>query len=109
MSTAFSRTLRSLNADGFRRPIVGIVTAALVIGLWAAWFGIAKISLYAVASTVRIEVERAVTPVQSSLTGRVVAVRLDIAREVQTGDVLVELDVEPEQRKIGELRARLAS
>jgi len=50
-----------------------------------------------------------VTPVQSSLTGRVVAVRLDIAREVQAGDVLVELDAEPEQRKIGDLRARLAS
>jgi membrane fusion protein (multidrug efflux system) len=38
-----------------------------------------------------------------------VAARLDIAREVRAGDVLVELDSEPEQRQIGELRARLAS
>ncbi|HZO53467.1 MAG TPA: HlyD family efflux transporter periplasmic adaptor subunit [Bryobacteraceae bacterium] len=109
MSTAFSRTLRSLNADGFGRPAAGIVTAALLAGAWGAWCGLVKISLYEVTSTARVEVDRAVAPVQSPLTGRVVAARLVIAREVRAGDILVELDAEPEQRQIGELRARLAS
>jgi membrane fusion protein (multidrug efflux system) len=109
VSTAFSRTLRSLHADGFGRPAAGIVSAALLVGAWGAWCGLAKISLYEATSTARVEVDRAVAPVQSPLTGRVVAARLAIAREVRAGDILVELDAEPEQRQIGELRARLAA
>ena len=109
VSTAFSRTLRTLHADGFGRPALRIVSATLLIGAWGAWCGLAKVSLYEVASTARVEVDRAVAPVQSPLAGRVVAARLAIAREVRAGDILVELDAEPEQRQIRELRARLAS
>jgi len=35
MSTAFSRTLRSLHADGAARSIAGLLAAACLAGAWA--------------------------------------------------------------------------
>jgi membrane fusion protein (multidrug efflux system) len=109
MSTAFSRTLRSLNADGFGRPAAAISAAACLAGIWGAWCGLAHVTLYEITGNARIEVGRAVTPVQSPMTARVMSAQLTLGREVHVGDVLVELDSEPEQLQARELRARLAA
>jgi membrane fusion protein (multidrug efflux system) len=107
MSTAFSRTLSSLHADGAGRTIAGLVAAACLGGAWASWSVLAHVTLYEVSTTARLEVDQAVTPVQAPLAGRVVTTRLAIGREVHAGDVLVELDSETERLDLAQERARL--
>jgi multidrug resistance efflux pump len=107
MSTAFSRTLRSLHADGAGRTIAGLVAAACLGGAWASWSVLAHVTLYEVSTTARLEVDQAVTPVQVPLAGRVVTTRLAIGREVHAGDVLVELDSETERLDLAQERARM--
>jgi multidrug resistance efflux pump len=109
MATAFSRTLRSLHADGSGRSRASVLAATCLVVVWGAWCVLARISLYEITTTARIEVDHAVAPIESPVSGRVVAVRLGLAREVHTGDLLVELDAEAEQRQIREQRVRLAS
>jgi membrane fusion protein (multidrug efflux system) len=109
MSTAFSRTMRSLHADGSGRPLAGLAIAGCLALAWAGWCGLAPVTLYEVSAAARLEVDQAVTPVQSPLAGRVVTTRLAIGREVQAGDVLMELDTEAEHLEIGEQQARLAA
>ena len=109
MSTAFSRTLRSLHADGFGRPAAILTAAACLAGAWGAWCALAQVTLYEVSANARLEVDQAVTPIQAPLAGRVVSTRLAIGREVAAGDILVELDTQAESLEIGEQRARLAA
>jgi multidrug resistance efflux pump len=107
MSTAFSRTLRSLRADGSGRSIASLAAAACLVGAWASWSVLAHVTLYEVSTTARLEVDQAVTPIQAPLAGRVVTTKLAIGREVQAGDVLVELDSEAERLDLAQERAHL--
>ena len=107
MSTAFARTLRSLNADRAGRSIAGVVVALGLAGAWAAWSLSAHVTLYEVSASARLEVDQAVTAIQAPLSGRVVATNLAIGREVAAGDVLVELDSEAERFELAQERARL--
>jgi hypothetical protein len=50
----FSRTMRSLDADSLRTSILGLLLAAVLCGLWAAWFFFAQVTLYEVSETVRV-------------------------------------------------------
>src|SRR5437762_9882124 len=109
MSTAFSRTLRSLRADGFGRPATAILIATCLAGVWGAWCGLAQITLYEVTGNARIEVGRSITLVQSPMAGRIVSAQLTLGREVRTGDILLELDSAPEQLQVREQRARLSA
>ena len=65
--------------------------------------------MYAVTDTARLEVERAVYPIETSVDGRVVATHLALGREVQGGEVLVELEAEPQRLQREEERTRLAA
>ena len=55
----------------------------------------------------RLEVDRAVHPVAAPLAGRVVATHLAVGREVQAGDLLVELDADAQRLQQQEQRVRL--
>ena len=107
MSATFSHSLRSLNADGFRPSIIGLLLAAALLSLWVGWFLFARVTLYEVTDTARLEVGREIHPIQVSAAGRVVATRLILGGEVQAGDVLVELDTEAERHRLEEGRASL--
>src|SRR5580765_2758682 len=109
MTTGFARTLRSLRADGFGWPAAGIAAAVCFSLAWAGWCSVAQVTLYEVTESARLEVDRAITPVQSPIAGRVVAAYLAMGREVKAGDVLLELDTRAEQLQILEERARLAA
>jgi len=108
-SSPFSRSMRSLIADGFRPSILGLVFVALLLGLWIIWLTFARIALYEVADTARIEVNQAAHPVEASVGGRIVAANLIVGREAQVGDVLIELDAEGERLQLEEQRTTLAS
>jgi membrane fusion protein (multidrug efflux system) len=109
MSTAFSRTVRTLHADGFRPSLVGVGAVLLLLGSWAAWSLLARVTLYEVSANARLEIDRAAYAIQAPLSGHVSSVQLAIGRQVKAGDILLELDSAPQQFYLGEERARLAA
>ena len=109
MEVEFSRSMRALAADTGHRSLVGLLLCAGLVGAWGAWFFLAKVATYEVSDTARLEADRAVHPVEAPVAGRVVMTRLVLSREVQAGDVLVELDAEPQRLQLEEERTRLAT
>ena len=80
-----------------------------LLGVWGAWCCLARLTVYAVTDTARLEVERAVHPIETPVDGRVVATHLALGREVQVGDALVELEAEPQRLQREEEHTRLAA
>ena len=106
MAAAFSRTLRSLAADGYGRALGGILVVTLILGGWVAWGLLARVAVYAVTHTARLEVDRVIHPVVAPVAGKVVATHLVVGQAVTTGDVLVELDATAQTLQLGEERTR---
>src|SRR4051794_27249528 len=106
MSTAFTRTLRSLDADRFARPGIQLGVVALFLAGWGAWAMLSHVTLRAVSDSARIEVDQATYPVQSPMVGRVVRTYLAVGKTVKAGEPLVELDANPERLQLAEERIR---
>jgi membrane fusion protein (multidrug efflux system) len=109
MSTAFSRTLRLLDADRGRLPLAGLAAGVALLGGWTAWSLLSHVTLYEITPTARLEVDRAIYPIQSPMVGRVTATHLQVGRVVQAGETLVELDSSPERMQVSEERTRVAA
>jgi membrane fusion protein (multidrug efflux system) len=109
MSTVFSRTTQSLAADHGRGARWGLLLAAALLGAWGAWCGLARLTVYAVTDTARLEVAHAVAPIETPVDGRVVATNLVLGREVQAGEGLIELETETQRLQRQEERTRLAA
>jgi len=101
--------MRTLDADGFGRSLIGLLLTVIVLGLWAAWFFLGRVDRYEVTDIARLEVERASTALQSPADGRVAASHLALGAEVKAGDVLIELDAHAERLQLQEEQARLSS
>ena len=54
MSTAFSRTLRSLAADDFRAAMLGLLAATSLLVAWLAWFLLARVTVYEISTTAHL-------------------------------------------------------
>jgi multidrug resistance efflux pump len=108
MASAFSRSVRSLEADNSQRSYLGIALAASLLTAWILWFFLAHVSVYAVTNKADLEVDRAAHPVESVVIGRVVATHMVLDQEVKAGDVLVELDSGTQQFQLTEEKTRLA-
>jgi multidrug resistance efflux pump len=106
--TAFSRSMRALAIDGFGRSLGGVLLATALLGGWTVWFLAARVALYEVTQTARLEVDRAAHAVETPVAGRVIMTRLAVGQEVQAGEVLVELDAEAQRLQREEARVRLA-
>jgi multidrug resistance efflux pump len=109
MAATFSRTLRSLEADNSRRSAWGVLVVAALLAAWAGWFFFARVPLYEVTDTARLEVVAEPHPVESPVAGRVVAETVALGRQVQAGEVLVELDSQRERLQFDEERRHLAA
>jgi multidrug resistance efflux pump len=107
MSFAFSRSMRSLQADRFRPTAVALLAAAVLFVAWLMWFLLSRLAIYEVSSAARLEVEEAVHPVQAPVTGRVVRTLLILDRLVEAGDLLMELEAADQELRLGEERARM--
>ena len=103
----FSTAQRTLEADGFRGTMLGLLLVVGLLGAWGAWFIGAQVALYAVSETARLEMSQAAHPVEAPVAGRVVATYLVLGQEVQGGDVLVELDATAQHLQLEEEQARL--
>jgi membrane fusion protein (multidrug efflux system) len=109
MTTVFSRATQALAADHGHRSRWGIFLAAALLGVWAVWGCLARLAVYAVTDTARLEVARAVYPIETPVDGRVVATHLALGREVRDGEVLVELETESQRLQREEEHTRLAA
>lgn len=108
MAATFSHSLRSLNADGFRRSTIGLFLAVTLLACWVGWSLFTQVTLYEVTDAARLEVGQEVHALQAAVAGRVAVTHLVLDAEVQAGDVLVELDAEEEGRRLAEEQANLA-
>jgi membrane fusion protein (multidrug efflux system) len=109
MAVTFSHSLRSLKADGFRRSVIGLVLAVVVLGSWVGWSLFARVTLYEVSDTARLEISQEVHPIQAPTAGRVVTTRLILGAAVDAGEILVELDTEAERYRVQEERTSLVA
>jgi multidrug resistance efflux pump len=108
-SSPFSLTMRSLEADSGRRSHWVLLAAVLVLSAWVAWFFLARLERYEVTELARLEIDKAIYPIQAPVAGRVVSSRMVLDQEVQAGDVLVEIETNLQRLQLGEERARLTA
>jgi membrane fusion protein (multidrug efflux system) len=101
--------MHSLAADGFRRSLLGMLLVTVLLSAWATWFFLARVTLYEVSTTARLEVSEAAHPVEAQVAGRVRATSLILGQEVQSGDVLVELEADAQRLAYEEAQARQAA
>ncbi len=116
MSTSFTRTLRSLTADSMHLSVTALAAGLALLAAWGGWFLLARVSLFEVTQEARLEASAAVYAVEVPVAGRVLSSNLAIGREVKAGEILLELDAQPERLQLREesvrvegLRAQIAA
>ena len=90
MSTPFSRTLRSVEADGFRLGGAALIVGCAALIAWSAWFFGAKVTVWEVSGSARLE--RTTAVLEAAVQGEVAQVVAAQGDRVAAGDVLVVLD-----------------
>jgi len=108
MPPAFSRSLRALEADGFRLNAATLLLGLVLLGGWGLWLVFARVSLYAVTDSARLEAFREAHSIEAAVSGRVVARPAQLGQAVAQGDVLVELDARSLRLQVDERTAARA-
>jgi membrane fusion protein (multidrug efflux system) len=108
VAPSFARTLRALDADGMSPAMLGVLLIAVLGGVWSTWLVLARVPVYQISQSARLEVER-VHPIASPVTGRLVSTSLVLGREVKIGDVLLEIEADREKLETAEEQARLST
>ena len=109
MPSPFSRTVRSLSSDRFRRSSVGLLAVAVILAGWLVWSVTARVTLYEATPTARLEVDSAVHPIEAAVSGRVAKNYIALGREVQLGEALVELEADSERLQLSEEESRVTA
>lgn len=106
MPSPFSRTLRSLDADGHRRWAAGLIPALLLLAAWGAWFVASRVAVYEVSDRAWLAVDREAHPIAAPVPGRIASLRIALGQQVAAGEVLAELEGEEQRARLEEERAR---
>src|SRR5262249_28286436 len=106
VSIHFARSLRRLESDGSRQTLALLAFLTILIGLWAAWFFKARVSIYATTGVARLEVSQENHPVDTPVVGRVTTSHLVAGKRVEAGDLLLELDANPQRLERSEAMAK---
>ncbi len=109
MPSPFSRTIRSINAESSRLSTIALFVSAAILCGWALWFVAAHVAIYETSEAARLEVDSAAHPIEAAAAGRVIKTNLAIGREVQAGEVLVELESDSQRLQLIEEEARVAA
>ena len=59
MAVAFAQSMRALAADRGRWSLPGLLLVCALLGGWGAWFVGARVAVYEVTQTARLEVDQA--------------------------------------------------
>lgn len=109
MGAQFSQTTRSLANETPRFAYLAWSAGGVLFAAWFAWLFFGSVTVYEISTSARVEVRSAPHRVAALVAGKVVSTSLLIGREVQAGDVLVELDASSEKSHLAEEEARLAA
>ncbi|MDB5600929.1 MAG: putative secretion protein [Xanthobacteraceae bacterium] len=109
MAGQFSQTTRSLASDTARYAFMAWAASGVLLVAWAVWFLFGAVTVYEVSKQARLEVRQAAHPAAALIAGKVVTTTLAIGKEVQAGDLLVELDASSERYRLREEEVRLQS
>jgi multidrug resistance efflux pump len=86
-----------------------VALVLLLLLALCAWFVRARLVVYETSPSARVEVARAASPVDAAVAGRVVDNRMQLGKLVHTGDLLVLLDAQNEQKALVEAQARVSA
>jgi membrane fusion protein, adhesin transport system len=109
VAVQFARTTQSLALNSARGAWIAIGIAALVLMVWSSWLLAGSVVVYQVSQRARLESDRAPRDLSTLDPGRVVATRLVLGQRVRTGEVLVELDRQPQRLRLDDARRRLSA
>jgi membrane fusion protein (multidrug efflux system) len=107
LSNNFSRTLRALQADGLTGWAMRALLAALLLSVWASWFFMGHITLWAVSVSAQAEIKNDIFEVDAPVEGTVIRVPITRGQHVEKDDVLVELQAEEQEGEMDALAAEL--
>src|SRR5262245_38252464 len=109
MPLPFSRTIRSINAEKQHLSNLALIVVAVILSGWSLWFVMARVAIYETSDTARLEVDSSAHPIEAAVSGRVIKTNLAIGREVQVGEVLIELESDAQRLQLIEEEARVAA
>lgn len=109
MALPFSRSLRSLQADGFRRSLWTIGIAVLLLTAWAIWMFLSRVRLYEVSARAEVQVRTASYPIEAPLAGQILALHFRLGQGIHAGKLLVDLDPKETQLQIAQKESALTS
>jgi membrane fusion protein (multidrug efflux system) len=107
MPSDFRQTSSALRTDQEhgRRALVLLAALGGLLVLVGLWGILARVPLYAVSEFARVQARDEVHPVDTGVSGRVMAVNLPIGGNVRKGDVLITLDATDVGLRLDEARA----
>lgn len=109
MADSFHSITQSLRRDsGISTALASVIGLALFIG-WGVWACYAQIRQFESSESARLEITSSSYPIQANKTAELKESHLVLGRQVQAGDILVELDSSAEELSLEEERAHLAS
>jgi membrane fusion protein (multidrug efflux system) len=109
MAITFSRSMRSLRADSQRPSLVTMAVVLVLLVGWGIWFLLARVDVHEVTAEARVEVDTSAHVVGAPVSGRVVAVDMEVGQPVEAGHPLLLLRAEQESSRVQEQGARLDS
>jgi multidrug resistance efflux pump len=104
MSCAFEKTARSIAADFPRRGLVWLLIGATTA--WGIWFLVVPLGVYAVSRKAVVEVQSSSIMIAAEVEGRIIRSDVTVGRQVQQGDLLIELDDADSLLALDERRTR---
>jgi multidrug resistance efflux pump len=101
--------MRSIGAERSALSPVGLAVVVGLLAAWSGWFFRSEVTVYETSETARVEVQRAAHTIDAPVAGRIQTNFVVLGLEVQAGDLLVEIDAEPERTRLAAEAVRLRS
>lgn len=86
-----------------------VIIAVTILGVWIAWVVMARVSVYEISDSGRIEVATSLYPIAAQTGGKVMTTYLTVGREVEAGDMLIEFEAEDERLRLAEARTQISA